>query len=87
MDAFEQYMNHVFNRKDKYDGEKTRVLLKAFADPLVQHLHEDSDDRAWSERMGKETFLRHGDGLGWRTSKRPQRHRRGRQGKEQLEAK
>ncbi|EDR10585.1 uncharacterized protein LACBIDRAFT_325344 [Laccaria bicolor S238N-H82] len=41
MDAFEQYMNQVFNKKDKYDGEKTRALLKAFADPLVQHLHEE----------------------------------------------
>ena len=41
MDTFEQYMNHVFNKEDKYDGEKTRVLLKAFADPLVQHLHEE----------------------------------------------
>ena len=41
MDAFEQYMNQVFNRKDKYDGEKTRALLKAFADPLVQHLHDE----------------------------------------------
>jgi len=41
MDTFQQYMNNVFEKKDKYDGEKTRALLKAFADPLVQHLHEE----------------------------------------------
>ncbi|KIK07165.1 hypothetical protein K443DRAFT_217932 [Laccaria amethystina LaAM-08-1] len=41
MDVLEEYMNQVFIGTEKYDGEKTRELLKAFADPLVQHLHDE----------------------------------------------
>ena len=41
MDAFEEYMKKVQSKKEAFDGEKTRELLKAFADPLVQHLHEE----------------------------------------------
>ena len=41
MHPFEQYMTRVSNGEEKYDGEKTRGLLQAFADPLVEHLHED----------------------------------------------
>jgi len=41
MDAFEEYMKKVQSKKETFDGEKTRELLKAFADPLVQHLHEE----------------------------------------------
>ena len=41
MHPFEQYMTQVYNGEEKYDGEKTRGLLQAFADPLVEHLHEE----------------------------------------------
>ena len=41
MHPFEQYMTQVFNGEEKYDGEKTRGLLQAFADPLVEHLQEE----------------------------------------------
>lgn len=41
MHPFEQYMTQVFNGEEKYGGEKTRGLLQAFADPLVEHLHEE----------------------------------------------
>ena len=41
MDAFEDYMKKVQSKEEAFDAEKTRDLLKAFADPLVQHLHEE----------------------------------------------
>jgi hemerythrin-like domain-containing protein len=41
MDAFEDYMKKVQNKEETFDAEKTRELVKAFADPLVQHLHEE----------------------------------------------
>ncbi|KIM41577.1 hypothetical protein M413DRAFT_151442 [Hebeloma cylindrosporum] len=41
MDAFEEYMKKVQTNEETFDAEKTRELLKAFADPLVQHLHEE----------------------------------------------
>ena len=41
MDAFEEYMKRVQNKEETFDAEKTRELLKAFADPLVQHLHDE----------------------------------------------
>ena len=41
LDVLEEYMNQVFSGTEKYDGEKTRELLQAFADPLVQDLHDE----------------------------------------------
>lgn len=41
MDAFEKYLKQVKNGEAQFDGGKTRELLKAFADPLVFHLHEE----------------------------------------------
>jgi len=41
MDAFEDYMKKVQRNEETFDAEKTRDLLKGFADLLVQHLHEE----------------------------------------------
>ncbi|TFK75704.1 hypothetical protein BDN72DRAFT_757313 [Pluteus cervinus] len=41
MDEFEKYIKDVQAKKEKYDGQRTRDLLKAFSDPLVQHLHDE----------------------------------------------
>ncbi|KAJ2934968.1 hypothetical protein H1R20_g2108, partial [Candolleomyces eurysporus] len=41
MEAFEKYLEQVKRRELLYDAVKTRELLKAFADPLVHHLHEE----------------------------------------------
>jgi hypothetical protein len=39
--AFGGYLNQVRAGKEKFDGEKLKALLVAFADPLVQHLHDE----------------------------------------------
>lgn len=41
LEIFQQYMKSVFNGADKYDAEKTRTLLRAFGDLMVQHLHDE----------------------------------------------
>ncbi|KAF8647348.1 hypothetical protein AX16_006810 [Volvariella volvacea WC 439] len=41
LDAFRDYMVGVQAGTEKYDGEKARELLLAFAEPLVPHLHEE----------------------------------------------
>jgi hemerythrin-like domain-containing protein len=41
MDTFEDYLKKVQSKQQEYDAEKMRELLKAFADPLVQHLHDE----------------------------------------------
>jgi len=40
MDVLEEYMTK-FSLGLRDIGEKTRELLKALADPLMQHLHDD----------------------------------------------
>ena len=39
--AFGGYLNQVRAGEEKFDGEKLKALLVAFADPLVQHLHDE----------------------------------------------
>lgn len=39
IEAFKKYILDVKNKSEKYNAEKTRTLLKAFADMLVEHLH------------------------------------------------
>ncbi|KDR77179.1 hypothetical protein GALMADRAFT_434698 [Galerina marginata CBS 339.88] len=41
MEALEEYLKKVHNGEAEYDGEGTRRLLKAFADPLIEHLNEE----------------------------------------------
>ncbi|KAF9045583.1 hypothetical protein BJ165DRAFT_1404743 [Panaeolus papilionaceus] len=41
MDTFRQYMLDLKSKKESYDGVKVQELCKAFADPLVQHLHDE----------------------------------------------
>ncbi|KAF5309285.1 hypothetical protein D9611_014659 [Ephemerocybe angulata] len=41
MAEFEAYLRNVRGGTETYDAEKLRKLLKAFADPLVRHLHDE----------------------------------------------
>ncbi|KAJ8455592.1 hypothetical protein ONZ45_g18897 [Pleurotus djamor] len=41
MHEFKKYFEGVVARTVKYDGEKAKSLLTAFADPLVQHLRDE----------------------------------------------
>jgi len=41
LDAFHQYIKSVFDHQEKYDAEKTRALLRGFADFMSQHLHDE----------------------------------------------
>lgn len=41
IEAFEKHFLDVKNKSEKYDAEKTRALLRAFADLLVEHLHSE----------------------------------------------
>ncbi|KAG5645176.1 hypothetical protein DXG03_006801 [Asterophora parasitica] len=39
--VFEKYMTQVQTRKEEYNAEKTRQLLRVFAEPMVTHLHDE----------------------------------------------
>ncbi|KAF9530555.1 hypothetical protein CPB83DRAFT_850538 [Crepidotus variabilis] len=39
--AFEGYIKNVQSRQDNYDGNKTRGLVEALGDVLVEHLHDE----------------------------------------------
>ncbi|KAJ8455591.1 hypothetical protein ONZ45_g18898 [Pleurotus djamor] len=41
MNDFQKYFEGVIAGTVKYDGAKAKALLTAFADPLVQHLHDE----------------------------------------------
>ncbi|KAF8153175.1 hypothetical protein B0H34DRAFT_800411 [Crassisporium funariophilum] len=41
MVALEEYMTKVHAGQEKYDAERTRRMVKDFADPLVEHLTEE----------------------------------------------
>ncbi|PFH53449.1 hypothetical protein AMATHDRAFT_54497 [Amanita thiersii Skay4041] len=41
LNVFQEYMQSVFDRTEKYDAEKTRQLLRGFGDLLAQHLHDE----------------------------------------------
>lgn len=41
MESLEEYLHSVEKNPAAYDGGKVRDLLKQFADPLVQHLHDE----------------------------------------------
>ncbi|KAH6900885.1 hypothetical protein BKA70DRAFT_1437113 [Coprinopsis sp. MPI-PUGE-AT-0042] len=41
MEVFEGYLNAIEKNPAEYDSVKMRDLLKAFADPLVAHLHDE----------------------------------------------
>ncbi|KAF8961816.1 hypothetical protein BDZ97DRAFT_2059884 [Flammula alnicola] len=41
VNTFEKYMKEVFNGEKEYAGTKTRALIEAFGDILVQHLHDE----------------------------------------------
>lgn len=41
MEVFEAYLKGVAANREQFDAQRTRELLKAFADPLVEHLHDE----------------------------------------------
>ncbi|KAF8955140.1 hypothetical protein BDZ97DRAFT_1675101 [Flammula alnicola] len=41
MRALEDYMTRVNKGLEEYDGERTREIVKAFGDPMVEHLRDE----------------------------------------------
>ncbi|KAF8961806.1 hypothetical protein BDZ97DRAFT_1827254 [Flammula alnicola] len=41
VNKFEEHVKEVFNGEAEYDRTKTRALIEAFGDILVQHLHDE----------------------------------------------
>jgi len=39
--SFQEYLDACQKDKTKYDGNKTREMLDAFGEPLIQHLHDE----------------------------------------------